>query len=77
MTSIFEMDFYLSLVTLLSAMVLSHSADTECCLIESRFGIARRMLLRLLDRCIAPHPDGRIQGFRGLIPFEDTVNLTN
>lgn len=37
--------------------------------IERRLGIARRMLLRLLDRCIALHPDGRIQGFRGLIPY--------
>ena len=37
--------------------------------IEKRLGIGRRSLLRFLDRCIAPHADGRIHGFRGLISF--------
>ncbi|WP_251108061.1 integrase [Burkholderia glumae] len=32
------------------------------------FDINRGTLTRLLERCLASHPDGRIQGFRGLIP---------
>jgi hypothetical protein len=38
-------------------------------LIERRFGVRRNSVNWLVDRCIAPHADGRIQGFRGLIPF--------
>jgi putative transposase len=37
--------------------------------IERRFGMHGNTLVSLLNRCIAPHPDGRIQGFRGLVPF--------
>ena len=36
------------------------------------FGINRGTLTRLLERCLASHPDGRIQGFRGLIPHTRT-----
>lgn len=36
------------------------------------FGINRGTLTRLLERCLASHPDGRIQGFRGLIPHART-----
>ncbi|MDR5785299.1 integrase [Caballeronia sp. LP003] len=36
------------------------------------FGIARGALNRLIERCLAFHQDGRIQGFRGLIPHTRT-----
>ena len=36
--------------------------------LKRQFDINRGTLTRLLERCLAPHPDGRIQGFRGLIP---------
>ncbi|AKM45305.1 integrase [Burkholderia contaminans] len=35
--------------------------------IEQATGINRRQLYRLLERALAPHPDGRIYGFRALI----------
>lgn len=37
--------------------------------IEKRFNMRRGTLLWFVNRCIAPHADGRIQGFRGLIPL--------
>ena len=37
--------------------------------IEFATGVQRSHLYRLLRRCIAPHPDGRIRGFRALIPY--------
>lgn len=37
--------------------------------IEERLGAKRGTLYWFIERCITPHPDGRIQGFRGLIPF--------
>ena len=37
--------------------------------IEKRFGVKRGALYWFIDRCVAAHSDGRIQGFRGLIPF--------
>jgi putative transposase len=40
-----------------------HLAD-----IERSFGVRRGSLTRLLDRCLTPHADGRIQGLRALIP---------
>lgn len=36
--------------------------------IERQFGIHPSSVRRLLARCLAPHPDGRIQGLRGLLP---------
>jgi hypothetical protein len=42
--------------------------DRSLALIESATGIRRAQLYRLLARCIAPHDDGRIQGFRALVP---------
>ena len=36
--------------------------------LKRQFDINRSTLTRLLERCLAPHPDGRIHGFRGLIP---------
>ena len=37
--------------------------------IESATGVRRGVLFRLIRRCIKPHPDGRIRGFRALIPY--------
>lgn len=37
-------------------------------LIESATGIRRGQLYQLLARCAAPHADGRIHGFRALVP---------
>lgn len=36
--------------------------------IEGAFQINRGTLQRLIERCLTPHPDGRIQGLRALIP---------
>ena len=36
--------------------------------IEHSFGVNRSSLTRLLERCLSPHSDGRIQGLRTLIP---------
>lgn len=41
-------------------------------LIESATGIRRGQLYQLLARCVAPHADGRIQGFRALVPHVHT-----
>ena len=40
--------------------------------IERRFRINRGSLQRLVERCLLPHPDGRIQGLRALIPHART-----
>jgi putative transposase len=37
--------------------------------IEASTGVQRSVLYRLLRRCIGPHADGRIRGFRALIPY--------
>jgi len=37
--------------------------------IETRTGLQRRQLYRQLQRCLEKHPDGRIMGFRALVPF--------
>ena len=36
--------------------------------IERDFGVNRGTLQRLIERCLTPHADGRIQGLRALIP---------
>jgi putative transposase len=36
--------------------------------IERDLGVDRGTLRRLVERCLMPHPDGRIQGLRALIP---------
>ena len=37
--------------------------------IEQRTGVDRRQLYRLLDHCVAPHEDGLVFGWRGLVPY--------
>ena len=36
--------------------------------IEKHTGIDRRQLYRMLDRCMATHDDGRVLGWRALVP---------
>lgn len=38
--------------------------------IEAATGVPLNSVRRLYERCLQPHPDGRAQGFRALIPFE-------
>ena len=44
-------------------------AHTPVKAIESATGVRRSVLFLLIRRCIKPHPDGRIRGFRALIPY--------
>ncbi|SOY77670.1 conserved hypothetical protein [Cupriavidus taiwanensis] len=39
--------------------------------IQAKAGISRGQVYRLItERCLAPHPDGRIFGWRGLLPHQ-------
>lgn len=38
--------------------------------IEAQSGLQRQQIYNLLRRCLSKHPDGRIYGFRGLLPYE-------
>ncbi|MFJ1259377.1 helix-turn-helix domain-containing protein [Cupriavidus sp. CuC1] len=39
--------------------------------IQAKAGISRGQVYRLItERCLAPHPDGRIYGWRGLLPLQ-------
>jgi len=42
--------------------------------IEERLGVKRATIGWFVNRCISPHPDGRIQGYRGLIPYSRVKN---
>lgn len=42
--------------------------------IEARTGLHRRQLYRLLDRCQAPHDDGRPFGWRAVVPYAHVSN---
>ena len=44
--------------------------------IEARTGVSRRTFTRMLARCITFHADGRIQGFRALIPHARLKSYT-
>lgn len=41
--------------------------------IASETGISARMALYWLQRCLKIHPDGRIYGFRILIPYTNPI----
>ena len=43
--------------------------------IEKSLGVDRGTLRRLVERCLMPHTDGRIQGLRALIPHSRTRGL--
>ncbi|MFL9936515.1 hypothetical protein P0D88_47780 [Paraburkholderia sp. RL18-103-BIB-C] len=40
--------------------------------VKRDFNVTRSTLTRLIERCLVYHVDGRIQGFRGLIPYNRT-----
>jgi len=44
------------------------SDDVSLVEIEARTGVPRQSFFRLFSRCIERHPDGRIHGFRALVP---------
>ncbi len=50
------------------ATIRAYFTEESVTAIAKRLNIAKGTISRLVERCIAPHPDGRIQGFRGLIP---------
>lgn len=49
--------------------VRQYAAGMTLAKIEQTTTISRVQLFRLIRRCIEPHSDGRIRGFRALIPF--------
>ena len=49
--------------------VRRYIAGESIAAIHKSTGIARGQLYRLLNRCLAKHPDGRIFGFRGLLSY--------
>jgi putative transposase len=51
------------------ALRLFIDSSTSISVIENLTGVPRATLYRLLPRCWAKHADGRIYGFRGLIPY--------
>jgi transposase InsO family protein len=48
--------------------VYAYLLGTPLAQIERDFGVNRGTLQRLIERCLTPHADGRIQGLRALIP---------
>lgn len=44
--------------------------DVSMTEIARRTGVHREQLFRLMERCLRTHEDGRIQGFRGLLPYK-------
>ncbi len=47
-------------------------SGTPLTVIEEASGIGRKQLYRLLQRCLTPHDDGQLFGFRGLLWFQRT-----
>lgn len=62
-----RLDLYLRRRNAVSEFVLN--LDTSVSSIEQKSGLHRKDIYRTFARCIARHPDGRIYGFRGAIPF--------
>ena len=46
-----------------------YAANIAVAEIERHTGVDRRQLYRLLDHCTAPHDDGRVFGWRALVPY--------
>jgi len=44
-------------------------ASTSLATIEARTGVKRAHLYRMLDHCLVPHEDGRVFGWRALVPY--------
>ena len=53
-----------------------YAARTPIQTIESVTGVRRSVLYPLIRRCIKPHADGRIHGFRALIPYARAVGAS-
>jgi putative transposase len=51
-----------------------YAAGTPVVIVEERTGVCRVHLPRYLEKCLAAAPDGRIQGFRALLPFARTAS---
>ena len=43
--------------------------STSLATIEASTGVKRAHLYRMLDRCLVPHEDGRVFGWRALVPY--------
>ncbi len=54
-------------------LMLDQAGDAQ---IAAETGLPRREALRLLKRCLTVSPDGRMYGFRALIPNEHIVSYT-
>lgn len=50
--------------------IRSYVSGGSLATIQKVSGIGRRQLYRLLDRCLTPHDDGRVYGFRGLLRYQ-------
>ena len=50
--------------------IFIEESDVTLVEIRKRTGVHREQVYRLLARCISLHEDGRIQGFRGLLPYK-------
>jgi transposase InsO family protein len=46
-----------------------YAANAALTQIEASTGVARCQVYRLLDHCLAPHDDGRVFGWRALVPY--------
>lgn len=46
-----------------------YAANAALTQIEASTGVARCQIYRLLDHCLAPHEDGRVFGWRALVPY--------
>ena len=49
--------------------IIAYLSDASLSDIRSNYGMCRHEVIRHFKRCIALHEDGRIYGFRGLIPY--------
>lgn len=49
--------------------ITMYSARATLAAIEARTGVDRSQLYRLLDRCLVLHEDGRVLGWRALVPW--------
>jgi putative transposase len=51
-----------------AAAIEHYRAGSALTVIQEKTKIDRRVLYRILDRALRTHPDGRVWGFRALIP---------
>lgn len=51
------------------AAILAYLADVSLKEIQKSYGLLPQHILRFLKRCVETHQDGRIWGFRALVPF--------